>query len=129
MPAKTGFKALGVIVAMLGCIAVAVFVSMRSHRAAGSENWTHQDLLAHLNGQGLNLVAREVDLDARADPAMWFGRDGYLSDVLVQKLATPREARERAGASPGGFAWGRFAFTGSPGTIDQIRKVLAQLPD
>jgi hypothetical protein len=108
-----------------------------------ARDWTHREILAHLQQQGLDLEAAATGIGADKGPAMFWGLG--LSDVeraalhqnadkpdaptrlrgwpvvYVQKCATAEAARDDAGAMTSAFSWGRFLFLGNEDVLAAIR--------
>ena len=112
------------------------------------EQWTHKELLEHLNGQGLKLravpgspagpfgvyqdwVPDDAPLSWRPQAAAGRNQPGWDTPfVRVFLRPTAQDARDGAGPRGRGFAWGRFRFAGELGTegerrlFDQVRSAL-----
>lgn len=77
--------------------------------AVEGENWTHKELAAYLNRQGVQLEIETDRVGGTVAPSCDFvGPDG--GRLVVQKRASAAEARDQARASTLTFAWGRFLF-------------------
>jgi hypothetical protein len=104
------------------------------------ENWTHRELLEHLNKKGLKLRMVPTNLGgAFGVPAHFVNessgiKDADAADTAFDKnspdvvycllMKTAQEAKDQAGASTKGFASGRFAFSGSGAQFEKIRGAL-----
>lgn len=108
--------------------------------AAVADEWTHKELLEHLNKKGLKLRAvptiyksaygrpvffvtesSHVKTDEDAIAA-YEKKSGELVYCRLQK--TPQEARDEIGVAGRGFAYGRFIFLGEPPLYDRVRSAL-----
>ena len=114
---------------------------------AGKEGveWDHKELLAYLDGEGLQLASGETGTDVggtawaylytpKAAPELQkLSNEGKRwkstnlpGVVLVCKYASPQAAKDQAGVlTEPGFAWGCFTFQGADrGLLDAIRRHL-----
>jgi hypothetical protein len=117
------------------------------------DEWTHRELFAHLEGKGLKLVTLSIrsgsdhgpvmaccratgNAERDEDRANWLtvtdgnntallpGMATFADMALVQKRPSADDARDQAGLTDGGFAWGRFLFLGDRELLDEIRRRL-----
>lgn len=91
-------------------------------------DWTHKELLAHLNGKGLGFTSVFAPGPGNR-PAAEFGVGEWpdRKTVYVVLAADPRDAREVAGSfGRDAFHWKRFAFDSRDAAI--LARVRAALP-
>lgn len=146
-------SALGVAVLVGMVTAIAVVASRTSANGQGKKDgvvakpteakdggdWTHKDLLAHLETKGLKYIWIKSN---RGKLTIAMQREGVSDQdqrsafddhpftlthvVFVRLFETEDEARKYAGSSPYSQSWRRFAFTGE---ADEVELIFRRLPN
>lgn len=93
------------------------------------ETWTHKELAAYLRSRGLTVYSDPTERNSAWGPACEFRETAARGpEVHVQKWPDRQAAKDRSGGSPRPtFAWGRFCFSGEPGTERFVESMRAAL--
>lgn len=94
--------------------------------APPGKDWTHAELLAHLDKSRLkHTVEHRFGGSAFAPPSVRIRLDDAPGAVSIALEKDEQTAREKAGVGgDGAFAWGRFVFEGGKDRLALVRKAL-----
>lgn len=111
-------------------------------KAGVPDDWTHKELVEHLNKKGLNVRLIPTDFGSFYGPSAFivpqdspYADEKKLADDWREKRAaattayctlrkTPQDAKDDAGASGRKLAAGRFVFEADPAELARIKSAL-----